>query len=174
MQWLSVFYLWGERHKQQAFYIIHLRLHSDRQRRAVDSRGVGCCSFPLSSTGICPTSVHPFPPLAEPKRRSRGRRWGIRSHRFSFRRQPYFKALLHLRGCTGAIAFFLGFNKHKLTKGMFASYAGHIWVRVIFAGRVRHYGLQYQSGLLSIWWRSRGTMTVRTVRHTKNNIGYWR
>lgn len=75
-KWLfGEIYLRAERHKQQAFYIIQLWLHSDSQWWAVDYRGGGRRSFPPFSMWICPAPINPPPPpLVQSQWRSRGRR----------------------------------------------------------------------------------------------------
>lgn len=148
----AVIYLWAEWHKQQAFHIIQLWLHSDSQRWAVQHRGGGSRSFPLSSPRICPASVDPLPPLAVPRRRSWGGLCGRRSRRN--RCGCCSEALLCVRGYTDRMGFFLGLHtqmildKNKLTEGMLAPYTGDILF--ILSGLVGHYGLKDRSGLLLI------------------------
>lgn len=165
----AVIYLRAEWHKQQAFHIIQLWLHSDSQRWAVQHRGGGSCSFPLSSPRICPASIDPLPPLVVPRWWSWGRRCGRGSHRHCCR--CYSEALLCVRGYTDGIGFFLGLHtwsildKHKLTKGMLAPYTGDIWF--VLTGSVGHYGLQDQSGLSLISDSSRDEVTLSAGRQKR-------
>lgn len=163
------FYLWGEWHKQQAFYFIQLWLHSDTQWWAVDNSGGSRRSFPKFPPGISPTPVLHPPLPAIPRWWSQGRCWGRGGHGACFRES--FEALLLFRSYTGA-SFFLGFcrflDQHQFTQGMVSPHAGDIWVSC--TGGLGHYRLQNQSGLLCSRHGSRASVALCAVKH-KNFIG---
>lgn len=128
-------YLGAERHKQQAFYIIQLWLHSDSQRWAVDYRGGGRRSFPPSSMWISPAPVNPPPPLAQSQRRSRGRRAEALRRLGAY----VFHVRLRFRHRRQVV-----FHQDQVTQRMLASQTGDVSG---VTGTGGHYRLQDQPGL---------------------------